>query len=76
MKEIWTKVWNQIKELCKVKFSDIPAAAKELAEAVCNAVLKFLKFAWTCVVGFITGALSIIGAGLLATWNLIIGKLF
>ena len=76
MKEIWTKVWNQIKELCKVKFSDVPSAAKELAQAVCNAVLKFLKFVWTCVVGFITGVLSIVGAGLLATWDFLMGKLF
>lgn len=76
MKEIWQKAWEQIKELCKVKFSDIPGAAKELGVAVCNALLKFLKFVWTCVVGFITGVLSIIGVALEATWNLLVGKLF
>ena len=76
MKEIWTKVWNQIKELCKVKFSDIPAAAKELGLAICNAIAKFLKFVWTCAVGFITGVLSIVGSGLIATWNYLMDKWF
>ena len=76
MKEIWTKVWNQIKELFNVKFSDIPAATKELGLAICNAIAKFLKFVWTCAVGFITGALAIVGNGLVATWNFLIGKWF
>ena len=76
MKEIWTKVWNQIKELCKVKFSDIPNAAKEFAKSVCDAAYKFLKFVWTCVVGLITGILSIVGNGLVATWKWLMDKWF
>ena len=76
MKEIWTKAWNQIKELCKVKFSDVPAAAVELGKSICDAIAKFLKFVWTCVVGFIVSALSIVGAALQASWELLMGKLF
>ena len=37
---------------------------------------KFLKFVWTCAVGFITGVLSIVGSGLIATWNYLMDKWF
>lgn len=76
MTEIWTKVWNQIKELFDVKFSDIPNATKELGLAICNAIAKFLKFVWTCAIGFITGVLSIVGAGLVASWKWLMDKWF
>lgn len=76
MKEIWTKIWKQIKELCKVKFSDIKPAAKQLGIDVCNLIGSFLKLVGVTVVGLINGILSLIGAGLVASWKLLMDKWF
>ena len=76
MREIWENVLKQIKELCKVSFKDIKPATKELGIAICDAIGKFLKFVWTALVGTINGILSIVGAGLVATWEYLIAKWF
>ena len=76
MREIWENVLKQIKELCKVSFKDIKPAIKELGIAICDAIGKFLKFVWTAIIGAINGILSIVGAGLVATWEYLIAKWF
>lgn len=76
MKEIWTKVWKQIKDLCKVSFEDILPAFKQLGIDLCNLLGSFLKVVWTSVVGTINGILSIVGAGLVATWKWLMDKWF
>lgn len=76
MREIWENVLKQIKELCKISFKDIKPATKELGIAICNAIGKFLKFVGTVIVGIINGTVSIVGAGLVATWKYLIAKWF
>lgn len=76
MREIWKNVLNQIKNLCKVKFADIKPATKELGIAICEAIAKFLKFVWTVAIGLIDGILSFVGAGLVASWKLLMSKWF
>lgn len=76
MREIWENVLKQIKELCKVSFKDIKPAIKELGIAICDAIGKFLKLVWTVIVSTINGILSIVGAGLIATWKYLIAKWF
>lgn len=76
MKEIWDKVWKQIKELCKVSYKDIKPAVKQLGIDICNLVGSFLKLLWTTVVGLINGILQIVGAGLSATWKWLMEKWF
>lgn len=76
MREIWKNVLKQIKELCKVSFKNIKPAIEELRIAICDAIGKFLKFVRTVIVGIINGTVSIVGAGLVATWKYLIAKWF